>query len=140
MVASGAVATIVGAMQAHVGVWLMPVFNKKPAVASIPAIVQQGVTTIFKAMAAQGCLQENHSKGRIAILEETYGRPPSQANLPELPKTQTEPLLLAAAKEQFRDDCAELVDILLSRMYVQSGSGSVKQHSTNTNKNKNKQQ
>jgi hypothetical protein len=122
MVASGAVAAIVvGAMQAHVG----DAGVQQKACCDIAAIVQQsgadratvvasvsGLTAILNAIAAHASSKSVQRAG-LQSLKELTKYP--HANFPEFPKTQTEPLLLAA-KEQFRDDCAKLVDTLLSRM------------------------
>jgi hypothetical protein len=71
-----------------------------------------GVTAILNAIAAHASSRTVQRSG-LQSLKGLTEYP--HVNLPELPETQTEPLLLAA-KELFPDDCAKLVDILLSRM------------------------
>jgi hypothetical protein len=120
MVASGAVAAIVGAMQAHVG----DPGVQEEACAAVAAIVREGgadratvvasvsgVTAIINAIAAHPTVAGVQLYGCHALKEMTEFE---NANLPELPRTQTEPLL-TAAKKQF-PQCSEAADIVLSRM------------------------
>lgn len=121
MVASGAVAAIVGAMQAHVGDESV----QEQACLAIAAIVKtggadratvvasvSGVTAILNAIAAHSKSSAVQLAGLKALKELTEL---SNANLPELPKSQTEPLLLAA-KGNFPRPCSGLCDLLLSRL------------------------
>lgn len=120
-VASGAIAAIVGAMQAHVGDPVVQqeacgaladiVFVGGADRATIVASVS-GFTAIVNALAAHPgvkMVQKEGCRALQAITEYPY------ANLPELPRSQTEPLL-QNAKEQFPADCAESADILMSRL------------------------
>jgi hypothetical protein len=122
MVASGAVAAIVAAMQAHVG----DANVQSEACAALDAIVQygggdratvvasvSGVTAILNAIAAHPQVAAVQVEGCQALLQLTEFA--STASLPELPKTQTEPLL-AQAKEVFPNECGAIVDTLLERM------------------------
>jgi len=121
LVASGAVAAIVGAMQAHVsdpGV-------QEQACAALTRIVRaggadrativasvSGLTAIVNAMAAHPHVQSVQQFGCEALSELTAH--PS-ANLPELPKSQIEPLL-EAARSKYPDECASHVKLLLTRL------------------------
>ncbi|KAG7362071.1 ankyrin repeat domain protein [Nitzschia inconspicua] len=122
MVASGAVAAIVAAMQAHVG----DANVQAEACAAIAAIVKygggdratvvasvSGVTAILNAIAAHPSDPSVQKEGCQALLQLTEFA--STANLPELPKAQTEPLL-AQARETFPNECGDAVDILMGRM------------------------
>jgi hypothetical protein len=120
-VASGAVAAIVGAMQAHVsdpGV-------QEEACGAIGCILHyggadratvvasvSGLTAIVNAVAAHPSVRGVQRDGCQALRELTEY---PNANLPELPRSQTESLL-EAAKKNFPEDCAEAVDLLLSRL------------------------
>ena len=120
MVASGAVAAIVGAMQAHVG----DPGVQEEACGAVASIVAQGgadratvvasvsgVTAIINAIAAHPSVAGVQKYGCDALRALTEY---SNANLPALPKAQTEPLL-TAAKQQF-PECSEAAEIVLSRM------------------------
>jgi hypothetical protein len=122
MVASGAVAAIVAAMQAHVGDSNV----QSEACAAIAAIVKHGgsdratvvasvsgVTAILNAIAAHPRSSSVQKQGCQALFEMTEFA--ATASLPDLPKAQTEPLLVQA-KESFPDDCGAIVDMLMGRM------------------------
>lgn len=124
MVASGAVAAIVAAMQAHVG----DANVQQEACAAIASIVQcgggdratvvasvSGVTAILNAIAAHPQVEGVQKEGCRALLALTEFSQSGEASLPELPKTQTEPLLLQA-KEDFPEVCGPLADKLMERM------------------------
>jgi hypothetical protein len=128
MVASGAVAAIVAAMQAHVG----DANIQQEACAAIASIVQHGggdratvvasvsgVTAILNAIAAHSQVERVQKEGCQALLSLTDYSQSGEANLPELPKTQTEPLLLQA-KEDFPESCGPIVDKLMERMRTDS--------------------
>ena len=120
-VASGAVAAIVGAMQAHVsdpGV-------QQEACAAVAAIIHyggddratvvasvSGVTAIVNAIAAHPEEVEVQKQACRALVELTNF---PTANLPELPRSQTEPLLMAV-KKKFPQECGALVDTILARL------------------------
>lgn len=120
-VASGAVAAIVGAMQAHVsdpGV-------QQEACAAVAAIIHyggddratvvasvSGVTAIVNAIAAHPDEVEVQKQACRALVELTNF---PTANLPELPRSQTEPLLMAV-KKKFPEECGALVDTILVRL------------------------
>ena len=121
MVASGAVAAIVGAMQAHVG----DPGVQEEACCAVAAIVNSGgadratvvasvsgVTAIINSIAAHPTALGVQRGGCLA-LEALTNFP--NANLPDLPRAQTEPLL-EAAKEAFPDECAATAELVLSRM------------------------
>ena len=121
MVASGAVAAVVGAMQAHVG----DAGVQEQACKAVAAIVRQGgadratvvasvsgVTAILNALAAHAQVVGVQVAGLKALTAMTYF---PQANLPELPRAQTEPLLMAA-QESFPEECTTLVTELLHRI------------------------
>ena len=120
-VASGAIAAIVGAMQAHVG---DPVVQQEACGAladicfvggadraTIVASVS-GFTAIVNALAAHPDVKMVQKEGCRALQAVTEY---PHANLPELPRSQTEPLLLNA-KERFPTECAESAGILLLRL------------------------
>jgi hypothetical protein len=122
MVASGAVAAVVAAMQAHVG----DANVQAEACAAIAAIVQygggdratvvasvSGVTAILNAIAAHPQVATVQKEGCRALLQLTEFA--TTASLPELPRAQTEPLLMQA-KETFPDECSSIVDTLMERM------------------------
>ena len=123
MVASGAVSAIVGGMQAHVG----DAKVQEHACAAIAAIVRQadratvvasvsGVTAILNAIAAHNTDEKVQMAGFQALKKLTDFA--AEANLPELPRTQTEPLLFAA-QEQFgstNPEIQEVVSVLMNRM------------------------
>ena len=127
MVASGAVAAAVGAMQAHVG----DTGVQEQACEAVASILQQqgggsggsdratvvasvsGVTAILNALAAHTRsvgVQVAGLKALVALM-----RHQSNANLPQLPQAQTEPLLLLA-QENFPDECGAYVMELLARL------------------------
>jgi len=123
MVASGAVASIVAAMQAHVGDHNV----QKEACAAIAAIVRNGggdratvvasvsgVTAILNAIAAHPMSMKVQKEGLNALWQLTKFDA-LNASMPELPRSQTEPLL-AHAKKSFPDECGELVEKLANRM------------------------
>ena len=120
MVASGAVAAIVGAMQAHVG----DPGVQEEACGAVASIVEQGgadratvvasvsgVTAIINAIAAHPSVSGVQRYGCDALKALTEF---PNANLPALPKAQTEPLL-TAAKQQF-PECSEAAQVVLSRI------------------------
>jgi hypothetical protein len=121
-VASGAVAAVVGAMQAHVSdpnvqeeacgaigqILHYGGTDRATVVASV-----SGVTAILNAIAAHPTIVGVQREGCIALRELTNYS--DTANLPELPRSQTE-ALLEQAKNAFPIDCTESVDILLSRL------------------------
>ena len=121
-VASGAVAAIVGAMQAHVS----DASVQEEALGALGRILQfggadratviasvSGVTAMLNAIAAHPSVRGVQREGCRALQELTNYS--ATANLPELPKSQTE-ALLEHAKTSFSEDCTEAVDILLSRV------------------------
>eukprot|EP00934_Nitzschia_sp_Nitz4_P007219 Nitzschia sp. Nitz4//scaffold72_size95085//65549//67618//NITZ4_004765-RA/size95085-processed-gene-0.104-mRNA-1//-1//CDS//3329557390//7209//frame0 len=121
MVASGAVAAIVGAMQAHVG----DAGVQEHGCGAIASIVQfggadratvvasvSGVTAILNALAAHAQVLGVQQAGIHALSSMTRH---ANANLPELPMSQTEPLLMAA-KEAYPAECSKPVDELLQRL------------------------
>ena len=120
-VASGAVAAIVGAMQAHVG----DAGVQEEATGAIAAIVHaggadrativasvSGLTAIVNAIAAHPDAVGVQKNGCQALLELTEF---TDANLPEMHRSQTAPLL-EAAKRAFPEECSDYADIVLSRM------------------------
>jgi hypothetical protein len=120
-VASGAVAAIVGAMQAHVS----DVSVQEEACAAIAEIIRHGgahratmvasvsgLTAILNAISAHATSREVQQSGCLALQALTDY---SSANLPTLPRSQTEPLLLAA-KQKFPKECASVVNVLLTRL------------------------
>ena len=120
-VASGAVAAIVGAMQAHVG----DSGVQEEACGAIASIVHyggaerativasvSGLTAIVNAIAAHPDSVGVQQRGCRALLELTEF---PNANLPELHRSQTAPLL-EAAKRMFPKECGEDADVVLSRM------------------------
>mmetsp|Transcript_8641 Transcript_8641/g.21651 ORF Transcript_8641/g.21651 Transcript_8641/m.21651 type:complete len:786 (-) Transcript_8641:1564-3921(-) len=124
MVASGAVAAVVAAMQAHVG----DANIQQEACTAISSIVKHGggdratvvasvsgVTAILNAIAAHSQTESVQKEGFQALLSLTDFSQTGEASLPELPRTQTEPLLLQA-KEDFPESCGPLVDKLMERM------------------------
>lgn len=122
MVASGAVAAIVGAMQAHVG----DVGVQQEACAALAAIVREGgadrativasvsgLTAILNALSAhskEGSVQKSGLQALVAMTDHA-----EEANLPELPRSQTEPIL-TNAKKAFPKECSMAVGILSQRM------------------------
>jgi len=123
-VASGAVAAIVGAMQAHVS---DPAVQEQ-ACGAVAAIVKyggaerativasvSGLTAILNAIAAHPDVAGVQRNGCGALQELTEYSGDHAANLPELPRSQTEPLL-EAAKEKFPEQCGQAVDVVLSRL------------------------
>ena len=122
-VASGAVAAIVGAMQAHVsdpGVQqeactaLTCILRTTGGVdrATVVASVS-GMTAMVNAVAAHPEHEGVQVAGCRALLALT--KFDGTANLPDLPRQQTEPLL-KAAKNRFPERCGPVVEALLSRM------------------------
>eukprot|EP00980_Cylindrotheca_fusiformis_P012904 scaffold3214_cov113-Cylindrotheca_fusiformis.AAC.1 len=122
MVASGAVAAIVGAMQAHVGDETV----QQEACAALAAIVRHGgadrativasvsgLTAILNALSAHSKEASVQKAGLQALVAMTDHA--TEANLPELPRSQTEPILINA-KKAFPEDCGKAVDILSRRM------------------------
>lgn len=121
-VASGAVAAIVGAMQAHVSdpgvqeeacIAIASILKAGGADRATVVASVSGLTAIVNALAAHPEVQGVQVAGCGALLNLTSFR--DDANLPDLPKQQTEPLL-AAAKKRFPEQCGRMVDKLLSRM------------------------
>jgi len=123
MVASGAVASVVAAMQAHVGDQNV----QEEACAAIGAIVHHGggdratvvasvsgVTAILNALAAHPRCVEVQLQGLNALWQLTNFSS-VDASMPELPRTQTEPLL-AHAQDSFPTECTPLVTKLIARM------------------------
>jgi hypothetical protein len=121
MVASGAVAAIVGAMQAHVG----DAGVQEQACRAVAAIVRQGgadratvvasvsgVTAMLNALAAHAQVVGVQVAGLQALAAMTQH---PNANIPELPRAQTEPLLMSA-QETFPKECTTLATELLGRM------------------------
>jgi hypothetical protein len=120
-VASGAVAAIVGAMQAHVS----DAGVQEEACCALARITQaggadrativasvSGLTAIVNAIAAHPNKAGVQQQGCRALRELTEY---PHANLPDLPRSQTGPLL-EAAKRNFPAETAEDVDMLLSRL------------------------
>jgi hypothetical protein len=121
-VASGAVAAIVGAMQAHVSdpnvqeeacgalgqILHYGGADRATVIASV-----SGVTAMMNAIAAHPKHGQVQQMGCMALCEMTNYK--DTANIPELPRSQTEPLL-EHAKTMFPMECSETVDILLSRL------------------------
>lgn len=120
-VASGAIAAVVGAMQAHVGDPVVQeeacgaladiVFVGGADRATIVASVS-GFTAIVNALAAHPGVKMVQKEGCRALQAVTEY---PHANLPELPRSQTE-TLLENARENFPVECAESAGILLSRL------------------------
>mmetsp|Transcript_21982 Transcript_21982/g.54304 ORF Transcript_21982/g.54304 Transcript_21982/m.54304 type:complete len:701 (-) Transcript_21982:71-2173(-) len=124
MVASGAVAAIVGAMQAHVGDSSV----QREACNSLSTIVQQGgadrativasvsgLTAILNALAAHPkdfSVQQAGLKALISLTDHS-----KEANLPDLPRSQTEPILVNA-QLNFPKECRQAIEILSRRMSV----------------------
>lgn len=122
MVASGAVAAIVGAMQAHVGDGGV----QREGCSAIAAIVKEGgaeratvvasvsgLTAILNALSAHPDTVSIQMAGLKALVSLTdHGE---EANLPELPRSHTEPILLAAQKA-FPRECGKMAGILEHRM------------------------
>ena len=121
MVASGAVAAIVGAMQAHVG----DPGVQEEACRAISAVVNHGgadratvvasvsgVTAILNAIAAHP-KSKGVQIGGVEALEALTQY--SDANMPDLPRSQTEPLL-EIAKNTFPEECADICETILNRM------------------------
>ena len=119
-VASGAVAAIVGAMQAHVS----DAGVQEGACGALSKIIKyggddrativasvSGLTAIVNALAAHPDVAAVQKNGCAALLELTAF---PDANLPELPQSQTDPLLLAA-RDKFPKECGAAVKVLLSR-------------------------
>jgi hypothetical protein len=120
-VASGAVAAVVGAMQAHVsdsGV-------QEEACGAVGKIIHyggddrativasvSGLTAIVNALAAHPDSAGVQRQACKALRELTEF---PNANLPELPRSQTEPLL-KAAKDKFPAECGEAAEVVLSRL------------------------
>jgi hypothetical protein len=121
-VASGAVAAIVAAMQAHVS----DPNVQEEACGAIGRIIHyggcdrativgsvSGCTAIVNAIAAHPDQKQVQRNGLLALRELTdYGQ---QANLPDLPKSQIEPLL-EHADTQFPRECGEVVALLRTRL------------------------
>ncbi|GKY95655.1 hypothetical protein MPSEU_000526600 [Mayamaea pseudoterrestris] len=120
-VALGAVAALVGAMQAHVS----DAGVQEEACAALSEIIRyggadratvvasvSGVTAIINAIAAHPTVVGVQTYGCLALKSLTDF--PS-AYLPELPMSQTEPLLMTAAKN-FPEECSSTVDVVLSRL------------------------
>jgi len=123
MVASGAVASVVAAMQAHVGDQNV----QEEACAAIGAIVHHGggdratvvasvsgETAILNALAAHPRCVAVQLQGLNALWQLTNFSS-VDASMPELPRTQTEPLL-AQAQDSFPTECTPLVTKLIARM------------------------
>jgi hypothetical protein len=121
MVASGAVAAIVGAMQAHVG----DPGVQEEACCAISAVVNHGgsdratvvasvsgVTAILNAIAAHP-RSKGVQIGGVEALEALTQF--DDANMPDLPRSQTEPLL-EIAKNTFPDECLDICETILKRM------------------------
>lgn len=120
-VASGAVAAIVGAMQAHVS---DPCVQEE-ACGAIAAIIQSGgpdrativasvsgFTAIVNALAAHPDAVGVQKNACLALDAMTSF---SDANLPELPRTQTEPLL-EAARYNFPRECGATAERVMARL------------------------
>jgi ankyrin repeat protein len=120
-VASGAVAAIVGAMQAHVS----DAGVQEEACGAVGKIIHyggddrativasvSGLTAIVNAVAAHPDAVGVQREGLTALRELTEY---PNANLPEMPHSQTEPLL-RAAKEKFPSECSEAADVVMSRL------------------------
>lgn len=119
-VATGAVAAIVGAMQAHVSDYTVQQescgalaeilefggSDRATVVASV-----SGLTALVNAMAAHPKVADVQTAGCRALVALTQY---DNANLPDLPRSQTEPLLLAA-QSNF-SQCAPAVQVLLKRL------------------------
>jgi hypothetical protein len=120
-VASGAVAAIVGAMQAHVS----DAGVQEEACGAVGKIIHyggddrativasvSGLTAIVNAIAAHPDAVGVQREGLTALRELTEY---PNANLPDMPHSQTEPLL-RAAKEKFPSECSEAADVVMSRL------------------------
>ncbi|KAL7565317.1 hypothetical protein ACA910_014602 [Epithemia clementina (nom. ined.)] len=121
-VASGAVAAVVGAMQAHVS----DPSVQEEACGAITEIIRaggcdrativasvSGFTAIVNALAAHPDhvgVQRNACLALDAMT--SYG---DDANLPELARTQTEPLL-EAARQKFPSECGPAADAVMARL------------------------
>ena len=82
-----------------------------PERATVVASVS-GLTAIINAIAAHPDVGGIQYNGCRALCELTAYE---NANLPEIPKSHTQPLL-DAAKSKFPHQCAQLVDVLLTRL------------------------
>jgi hypothetical protein len=120
-VASGAVAAIVGAMQAHVS----DAGVQEEACGAVGKIIHyggddrativasvSGLTAIVNAIAAHPDAVGVQREGLTALRELTEY---PNANLPDMPQSQTEPLI-RAAKEKFPFECSEAADVVMSRL------------------------
>jgi hypothetical protein len=122
-VASGAVAAVVGAMQAHVsdpgvqeeacGAVASILHHGGADRATIVASVS-GLTAILNAIAAHPDSVGVQKQGILSLRELTEEHQ-EDAYLPDLPRSQTEPLL-QAAKKKFPKECEASVDLVLSRL------------------------
>jgi len=74
-----------------------------------------GLTALLNAIAAHPDVRGVQEQGCVALRELTEYSNQRSANLPELPRSQTEPLL-EAAKEKFPKECGPAVDVVLSRL------------------------
>jgi hypothetical protein len=121
-VASGAISAIVGAMQAHVG----DAKVQEEACGALAEIVARGgadrativasvsgLTAIVNSMAAHPNVAGVQEEACHALEELTDCS--AEANLPELPRFQTEPLL-EAAKKKFPNECAVSATRILVRL------------------------
>lgn len=123
-VASGAVAAIIGAMQAHVsdqnvqeeacGAIGRIIRYGGPDRATIVASVS-GLTAIINAIAAHPTSIGVQKDGCRALRELTEYSSSPDANVPDIPRSQTESLL-ETAKQNFPNECTDVVNILLSRL------------------------
>lgn len=147
-VASGACAAVVGAMQAHVsdpgvqlqacralqGILRVGGADRATVVASV-----SGLTALVNALAAHPTVEDVQVEACQALYTLTSfaadaatadhsnssngydesGNSNDRANLPDLPRQQTEPLL-EAAKRRFPQQCGAVVDALLERMEAQA--------------------
>jgi hypothetical protein len=122
-VALGAVGAVVGAMQAHVS----DAGAQEEACSAIAEIIKyggadrativasvSGLTALVNAIAAHPDAAGVQQQACRALRELTEY---PHANLPELPRSQTEPLLLQA-KLKFPNECQDAVDLILSRLSV----------------------
>lgn len=119
--ASGAIASIVSAMQAHVSDAIV----QREACCALRQIVKYGGkerATVIASVSGFTALQNALGAHPVDVLVQTEAcrtleclTAIQSANLPDLPTTQTGPLL-EAAKQRFPDECGDVADIVLSRL------------------------
>mmetsp|Transcript_5996 Transcript_5996/g.16293 ORF Transcript_5996/g.16293 Transcript_5996/m.16293 type:complete len:149 (-) Transcript_5996:64-510(-) len=119
---------MIGAMQAHIG----DATVQYHACEAVAAIVEtggpdratvvasvSGVTAIINGLSSHPSSESVQQAGCHALFAMTNCEP--RANLPQLPRSQTESIL-RLAKEQFPDTCGDYVDALLQHMSTYDAS------------------